>query len=78
MTLPMDVRFREIFTGDIDELFAVRAATRENAIPRERLAQMGITPASIAAGLAGGATKGWICSCESRIVGFCMGEAACG
>jgi hypothetical protein len=53
-----DVMFREICAADIEALLDVRAATRENAIPRERLAQMGITPTSIAEGLASGATKG--------------------
>jgi len=39
---------------------------------------MGITPASVAEHLAAGATRGWVCSRESRIVGFCIGEAATG
>jgi ribosomal protein S18 acetylase RimI-like enzyme len=56
----------------------VRAATRENALSRERLARMGITPASIAESLAGGTTRGWLCSWESRIVGFCMGDSHSG
>jgi ribosomal protein S18 acetylase RimI-like enzyme len=68
------VIFREICARDIEELLDVRAATRENAIPRQRLAQMGITPTSVGEGLASGATKGWVCSWESRIVGFCMGD----
>lgn len=53
----MKVAFREICAADIDELLHVRAATRENAISRERLAQMGITPTSIAESLTGGAVK---------------------
>ena len=39
---------------------------------------MGITPASVAEHLAAGATRGWVCWSESRIVGFCIGEAATG
>lgn len=74
----MNLSFRDLCERDINELFDVRAATRENAIPRERLAHMGITPASIAESLVAGKTKGWVCSCESRIVGFCMGDSGRG
>src|SRR5258705_8572345 len=59
-------------------LFDVRGATRENAISRERLAALGITPTSVAEHLAAGATRGWVCVSESRIVGFCIGELATG
>jgi len=69
-----EATFREITARDIDELFVVRAATRQNAISKERLAELGITPASIGAALAAGTTKGWVGVCESRIVGFCMGD----
>lgn len=72
------VSFREMREDDIDELFDVRGATRENAISRERLAGMGITPASVAENLVAGRTRGWVCACESRIVGFCIGESAGG
>lgn len=70
--------FREVREGDIEELFDVRGATRENAISREGLAARGITPASVAESLAAATTKGWLCACESRIVGFCMGDSDAG
>jgi GNAT superfamily N-acetyltransferase len=66
--------FREISARDLDELFVVRAATRQNAMSKERLAELGITPASIGAALAAGTTKGWVGVSDSRIVGFCMGD----
>jgi len=66
--------FREISARDLDELFVVRAATRQNAMSKERLAELGFTPASIGAALAAGTTKGWVGVCDSRIVGFCMGD----
>ena len=69
-----EASFREITARDIDEPFGVRAATRQNAMSKERLAELGITPASIGAALAAGTTKGWVGVCESRIVGFCMGD----
>src|SRR4029077_7433557 len=59
-------------------LFDVRGATRENAISRERLAAMGITPASVAEHLGAGATRGWGWWSGSRIVGFCIWGAATG
>jgi GNAT superfamily N-acetyltransferase len=70
--------FREARLPDVGELFDVRAATRENAIPRERLAQMGITPDSVSAALASGATRGWVSLDGPRIVGFCLGASASG
>src|SRR5687768_794264 len=36
---------------------------------------MGITAASVAEGLAAGTLQGWVCSDDSRIVGFCMGDS---
>ena len=80
MALPLgqDVSFRDLRAEDIEEIFDVRGATRENAISRERLAALGITPASVAENLAAGATRGWVCSSESRIVGFCIGESGTG
>jgi secondary thiamine-phosphate synthase enzyme len=80
MALPLaaGVGFRALREGDIEEIFDVRGATRENAISRERLAAMGITPASIAEHLAAGTTRGWVCSSGSRIVGFCIAERATG
>jgi ribosomal protein S18 acetylase RimI-like enzyme len=71
----MNVIFRKVCEPDIDELLNVRAATRENALSRDQLAQMGITPASIAESMAGGTAQGWVCASESRIVGFCMGDS---
>lgn len=78
LSLGKEVIFRALRKRDIEEIFDVRGATRENAISRERLAAMGITPASVAEHLAAGATRGWVCSRESRIVGFCIGESATG
>lgn len=80
MALPIgrEVSFRDLREQDIEKIFDVRGATRENAISRERLAAMGITPASVAGNLAAGATRGWVCSSGSRIVGLCIGESATG
>lgn len=71
----MTVTFRQVCEADIEELLDVRAATRENALSRDQLARMGITAAAIAESLAAGTTRGWVCSRDSRIVGFCMGDS---
>jgi GNAT superfamily N-acetyltransferase len=64
--------------SDIEELFDVRAATRENALSPQQLEQMGITAASIREDLAAGTLQGWVCLHDSRIVGFCMGDSTRG
>lgn len=69
---------RETRLEDIEACFDVRARTRENPIPRERLAAIGITPASTAASLASGETKGWVCLDGSSIVGFCSADSRSG
>jgi ribosomal protein S18 acetylase RimI-like enzyme len=73
-TLPI----RETREEDIESLFDIRARTRENPISREQLAAMGITPASIAAGLQSGGVKGWVCLDGSRVIGFCNADAVGG
>ena len=74
----MTLTFRPVCEADIEELLDVRAVTRENALSRDQLARMGITAAVIAESLAAGTTRGWVCSCDARIVGFCIGASARG
>jgi ribosomal protein S18 acetylase RimI-like enzyme len=70
----MDLRFRETRVTDVEQLFDVRAATRENPLSREALAELGITPESTAAALLSGRIRGWVCVHQSKIVGFCSGH----
>lgn len=74
----MEHEFREALTSDIEELFSVRARTRENALSREGLASIGITAESIAKNMASGRLKGWVCSQQSNVVGFCNGDLGTG
>jgi ribosomal protein S18 acetylase RimI-like enzyme len=74
----MDLVFRETLPFDIQELFSVRARTRENAFSKEMLASIGITPESIAKQMASGRMKGWVCADSSTLVGFCNGDAETG
>ena len=70
--------FRETQPPDINACFSVRERTRENAIPRERLAAIGITPESSAEGLEAGRVKGWVCEDGGEVVGFCSGDTGTG
>jgi GNAT superfamily N-acetyltransferase len=74
----MEFEFREALPSDIEGLFSVRARTRENAISKEDLASLGITPESVAKNMACGRVKGWVCLHESNLVGFCNGAAETG
>jgi ribosomal protein S18 acetylase RimI-like enzyme len=72
------LEFHQTRTGDVDACFEVRGRTREHAIPREQLAAVGITPASVAADLASGRVIGWVCADDGEVVGFCSGDAETG
>jgi GNAT superfamily N-acetyltransferase len=74
----MDLVFRETLLSDIEELFSVRARTRESAISKEGLASIGVTPKSIAKQMSSGRLKGWVCLHGSTLVGFCNGDAETG
>jgi GNAT superfamily N-acetyltransferase len=73
----MDV-LRLAVPGDTDALFDVRAATRDNAIPRERLAALGITPATLAAAMAQGDYRAWVIEADHRVVAFCGADRSQG
>ena len=73
-----ELLIRETREEDIESLFDIRARTRENPISRERLAAMGVTPASSAADLRSGNVKGWVCVDGPRPVGFCSADAVGG
>lgn len=74
----MNLTFRETLIADVEHLFEVRAATRENALSRQTLAELGYTPESTAADLLSGRIKGWVCVHNSRVVGFCSGRLGTG
>jgi GNAT superfamily N-acetyltransferase len=70
----MELMIRETQPGDIEDMFSVRARTRQNSISKERLAAYGVTSESSAANMASGNVKGWACFDGSRLVGFCNGD----
>ncbi|UXY13714.1 GNAT family N-acetyltransferase [Chitiniphilus purpureus] len=69
---------RPTTVADLPELFRLRAQTRENALGPEYLATLGITPATAAASLVNGDTRGWLCEVDGRIVGFASGDRTSG
>lgn len=71
-------RIRATESRDIPDLYRVRSATRQNAISKQQLVEWGITPESIADGLASGQLVGRVCEHEGRVVGFCSGDARTG
>jgi ribosomal protein S18 acetylase RimI-like enzyme len=70
--------FRETQPRDVDACFSVRERTRQNPIPREWLASVGITPESSAADLESGRVKGRVCEHDGQVVGFCSGDTRTG
>jgi GNAT superfamily N-acetyltransferase len=74
----MPLTVRETQADDMEDLFSVRARTRQNPASKEYLATHGITPASIAANMASGKVKGWACFDEGVLVGFCNGDSTSG
>ncbi len=76
--MTMNLTFRETTAGDIEDMFSLRARTRQNPISKVDLAAFGITPASTAADMASGKMKGWVCFQDSAIVGFCNGDGTTG
>lgn len=77
-TLPAAYEIRAATTGDIDDLFLVRASTRENAIAPGRLAELGITPAALHETMLAGTSVTWVCQTEGRVVAFCSVQPSSG
>jgi ribosomal protein S18 acetylase RimI-like enzyme len=73
----MAMEFREITSGDIPDLFAVRIATRENALSHDELAALGITEGSVR-GMMETTHRGWLCAVDGGVVGFAMGNGKTG
>lgn len=69
--------FRELQHEDINAVLKLRTLTRENRMTKADLANLGITPESVAGAL-GVKTKGWVCEYEGRILGFTVGDGDSG
>ena len=73
----MAPKFRDITHDDIPALFAVRIATRENALSLEELAVLGITVESVR-DMMKTTHRGWLCEVDGTMVGFAMGNGKTG
>jgi len=70
--------FRETEDADIEATIELRGRTRENPVSREKLAQYGINYQSIATSFENGTSKGYVCTLDDEIVGFCTGDTSSG
>lgn len=70
--------YRPATADDVPACVDLRGRTRENAIPAERLAAMGITAASWSADVRSGVLPGYVCVVDAAIVGYCFGEVGTG
>lgn len=72
------LQVRPATAEDIPACVDLRGRTRENAVPAERLAAVGITVDSWAGDVRSGALPGFVCSDQGALVGYCFGERASG
>lgn len=72
------LRIRFAVPSDIDACIDVRGRTRENAVSRSRLAELGITEASWAAQVRADTLPGYVGEMGREIVGYCFGSAVAG
>jgi GNAT superfamily N-acetyltransferase len=70
--------FRPATPDDIAECVVLRGRTRENAVPPERLASVGITVESWAEDVRADSLPGYVCTDEGTIAGYCFGDKASG
>jgi GNAT superfamily N-acetyltransferase len=71
------MHLREIEAADIPGLFYVRTRTRENRYTLEQLERLGITEESVAQRLST-SCKGWVCTQNGAVAGFCIADRATG
>ncbi len=74
----MQLTHRPAVPEDAPACIDLRGRTRQNAVPADRLAAYGITPASWADGIRSGATPGHVCLQDGVLVGYCFGDRATG
>jgi GNAT superfamily N-acetyltransferase len=74
----MQCAYRAATADDVPACIDLRGRTRENAIPADRLAAMGITAASWSGDVRSGLLPGYVCSDGDAIVGYCFGDVSTG
>ncbi|WP_219116361.1 GNAT family N-acetyltransferase [Janthinobacterium sp. UMAB-56] len=73
-THPASITFHAARAEDTPAFIELRGKTRQNAIPSERLAAVGITAESWADMMHSGSLPGLVCHHDGRLVGYCFGE----
>jgi GNAT superfamily N-acetyltransferase len=71
-------RYRPALPSDAVACVELRAKTRENAVPAERLAAVGITAESWANDIATGKLPGHVCTANDELAGYCFGDRETG
>ena len=74
----MKFQYRRATPLDATECVRIRGLTRENAIPEQRLATLGITAESWAHDIKTEALPGFICMAGAKMAGYCFGSSATG
>jgi GNAT superfamily N-acetyltransferase len=74
----MALSFRPARPEDVPACLVLRGMTRENAIPAERLAAMGITERSWSDDVRSDRLPGYVCCDDGAIVGYCFGDKPSG
>ena len=68
------MRLREIEKTDIKDILDIRVSTKENHFNMTDLAEVGVTPESIAEWL-DGSVKGWVCEISGKPAGFALADS---
>lgn len=70
----MQRAIREATADDVDALFRIRTAVRENAMTMAELAEVHITPATITEMIVTGSVGAWVAIDNNDTVGFSMSK----
>jgi len=71
------MKLREIKKEDIPDILDIRVSTIENHFSMTDLAEVGVTPESIAEWL-DDSVKGWLCEISGKTVGFTLADGKAG
>ena len=74
----MQIVYQPATPQDAQECIRIRGLTRENAIPEQRLGQLGITTESWSEGIRSHEFLGYVCLADKHMVGYGFGSAASG
>ena len=74
----MHIVYRRATTQDARDCIRIRGLTRDNAIPEQRLAELGITTASWAEGIRSEEVMGYVCLAGNHMVGYGFGSVTSG